>query len=91
MQTETTTQDVILSEEKKTKVSLIGDINKLNLLLCKRPLSTEEFERLYDYSITELYGVISAGEHAVNLTNTLERLGDIVKELGRDKGLEDGN
>jgi len=93
MTTETTT--IVLSEENKTKVSLIGDINKINLLLTEKPLTTEEFNDLYDYTIRELEGVIITGVTAVEFVINIELLKKLVtkdiEKYIKDRGLEDGN
>jgi len=90
MTTETKTS--VLSEENKTKVSLIGDINKINLLLTKKPLTTEEFNTLYDYPIRELEGVITTGIVAIEFSKKLDLIREMLLEkYNKDRGLEDGN
>jgi hypothetical protein len=82
----------ILTHENMTKVCLIGDINKINLLLCKRNLNAEEFDKLYDYSVDELHQIISNGQYAIQFQNQLEVLAKIFGHRERrDTGLEDGN
>jgi hypothetical protein len=74
------------------KVSLINDINKLNLLLCKKNISTKEFDTLYDYTIEELEETIFTGEQAVRLNKNLDKIKELILEHKRiDRGLEDGN
>jgi hypothetical protein len=74
------------------KVSLINDINKLNLLLCKKNISTEEFDTLYDYTIEELEETIFTGEQAVRLNKNLDKIKELILEQRRiSRGLEDGN
>jgi hypothetical protein len=74
------------------KVSLINDINKLNLLLCKKSISTEEFDTLYDYTIEELEETIFTGEQAVRLNKNLDKIKELILEHKRiSRGLEDGN
>jgi len=93
MTTETTT--IVLSEENKTKVSLIEDINKINLLLTEKPLTTEEFNDLYDYTIRELEGIITTGVIAVEFVKNIELLKKLItkdtEKYIKDRGLEDGN
>lgn len=44
----------VLSDSKKTKVCIITDLNKAQLLLLGRNMNTVEFDFLYDLEIPEL-------------------------------------
>lgn len=53
-----TTPKQELSEENKTKVCIITDINKASMLLLNRKVNTFEFDYLYDKDISELENLL---------------------------------
>jgi hypothetical protein len=71
---QTAIQLVELSEESKTKVCLIQDIQKLNKLLTGRDITPEEFEECYARPISDLETAISNMEGLVRLKSLVELL-----------------
>lgn len=50
---------IALTEESKTKVCIITDISKVELLLTGEPISTTQFDTLYDKDVDELNNLLS--------------------------------
>ncbi len=56
-----------LTEESKTKVCYIQDLNKIQLALSGQPLTTSQFDQFMNSSITELH------DYCMDQSNVLHR------------------
>jgi hypothetical protein len=81
----------VLSDENKTKVCLITDINKAALLLLKRQIEPEEFDELYDLSIKRLETVLEHITSTLRFQMHIRELAGQVFSMRRPKHEEDGN
>lgn len=89
----------VLSDEKKTKVCIITDINKASRLLLARDIVTDEFDMLYDSNLHTLNEVLRRASeairfrtHALNLTRELFEIQEAARRHRESRGFhEDGN
>ena len=89
----------VLSDEKKTKVCMITDINKANKLLLGRNIDTQEFDMLYDSDVHTLSEVLRrVGEairfrmNVINIARELFEISEAAKQYReRRRYEEDGN
>ena len=89
----------VLSDEKKTKVCMITDINKANRLLLGRNIDTEEFDMLYDSDVHTLSEVLRRVSEVIRLRMNMMSLAQELFEISeaarqhreRRRYEEDGN
>lgn len=68
----------ILSDENKTKVCVITDLNKASKLLLGRDINTSEFDILYDTDLHTLNEVLRRATEAIRLRMNMI---DLAREL----------
>ena len=92
MQTTLVNPCQVLSDENKTKVCLITDINKAGLLLIGRNITANEFDVLYGESIEVLEATLSRIQQAIHFRQNMQELAQVLFSIQRRPGTEeDGN
>jgi len=89
----------VLSDEKKTKVCMITDINEANRLLLGRNIDTQEFDMLYDSDVYTLNEVLLRVREAIrfrmqviNIARELFEISKVARQYReRRSSEEDGN
>lgn len=71
----------VLFDESKTKVCLITDINKANLLLLNRSINTQEFDLLYDSEIHEIEQILRQVTETIRFRMTLQQIAEELFEM----------